>query len=243
MNDWTPPAPFTTKAELDAYFAQTPLPCLICGKPFNRLSHHVPRMHGMQLDDYRAAFGIPWGRGLITETVRQKQAAIMNQQREDGILPPAPPPEHIALIQSRAKQRRQVSASVVDVRSLHGLKMHGRTEKLAEADFEEYLRRIATGRTITEVGRDPDMMRRETFDVYCRKNSEFGAKVEKVLDDLPPAVHVRGQRVGKSLTALIMMMRDDHAMTWPEIGDVLGLKVGTVTGIYWRGKKPRTAEN
>lgn len=230
------PAPFRTKAELDAYFAQDPLPCLICGKSFTRLSHHIPRMHQMQPDEYRAAFGIPWGRGLISESLRQKQAAIMNQQRAEGILPAAPSPEHIALIQRLSKQRRQVAAAVEDARSLHGLEMHGRTEKLAHADFEEYLRRVATGRTITEVGRDSDMMRRETFDIYCRKNPAFNAKVEHVLDSLPPAVQVRGQRVGKSLTTLITIMRDEHAMTWPEIADILGLKTGTVGGIYRRGK-------
>lgn len=81
------------------------------------------------------------------------------------------------------------------------------------------------------------MMRRETFDGYCRHNPDFAAKVEYVLDALPPAVQVRGQRVGKSLTALITIMRDEHAMTWPEIAEILGLKTGTVGGIYRRGKQ------
>lgn len=236
------PAPFTTKAEVDAYFAQDPLPCLICGKPFVRLSHHVPRMHAMQADEYRATFGIPWGRGLISESLRLKQAGIMNEQRAAGILPRSPSPEHIARIQILAKHRRPTAACVKDALSLHGLEMHGRSERLALADFEEFLRRIATGRTITEVGHDPDMMARETFDTYCRRNPEFNARVEKVLDDLPPAVQVRGQRVGKSLTTLITIMRDEHAMTWPEIADVLGMKTSTIGGIYRRGKLANAAE-
>lgn len=198
---------------------------------------HVSGAHDLTADEYREQFGIPWGRSLISPSFKARQAEIMAQQRAEGKLPATPTPEHIAMLHERAKLRRSFVATVKNAQSRHALSLHGRAEKLSHADFEEYLRRIATGRTITEVGRDPDMMRRETFDSYCRENPEFKAKVEKVLDDLPPAVQVRGQCVGDSLKKLIVLMRETYQMTWPEIGQTLGLNENTPRGIYHRLKR------
>lgn len=190
----------------------------------------------MSTDEYREEFGIPWRRTLISPTLRTKQAAIMNQQKAEGILPHAPSPEHIARLITAAQNRRVSPASVTDVWVRHALSTHGQTERLSHKDFEEFLRRVSTGRTITEVGRDPDMMRRETFDTYCRRNPDFMRKVEDVLDGLPPAVQVRGQRVGKSLKRFIVILRELHQMSWPEIGFMLDMVEGTPRNIYHRLK-------
>jgi hypothetical protein len=231
------PKPFTSMAEIDAYFAQDPLPCLLCGKAYHGLHKHIQMGHKMNLDDYRVEFGIPWTRKLISPSLRAKQAAIMNDQRENGVIPSRPSDEHLAKLPGYSLEgRRPLQAVVRKAMSDHALHTHNRTEKLSHKDYEEFLRRIATGRTLTEVGKDSDMMWRETFVAYCRLHPEFNARVEEVLDNLPVNVQLRGQRTGKSFKQLIVFMREVQGKTWPQIASILSIHEANGRSTYHRLK-------
>lgn len=43
--------------------------CLICNKPFQRLGVHLTRIHGMRAVEYRARFGIPKNRPLLSNSL------------------------------------------------------------------------------------------------------------------------------------------------------------------------------
>jgi predicted transcriptional regulator len=60
---------FQTVEELDAYFDQDCLPCLLCGRSYRTLHTHLLKTHHMAADDYRARYGIPWTRGLLTKSL------------------------------------------------------------------------------------------------------------------------------------------------------------------------------
>jgi hypothetical protein len=222
---------FTTLEQVDAYFAQDPLPCLICGKAYKALHKHVQAGHHLHPDEYRAMFAIPWRRTLICNSMREHQAAIMNEQRERGILPSRPSDAHLQRLATTKFHRRPLVPSVRKAMSDHALSSHGREEKLNLADYSEYLRRIETGRTITEVGED-GLMCRETFETYCRRNPDFNAKVQEVLENLPAVVQVRGGRVGKKLRRELICLREEFEMEWPEIGEWLGLSDSKVRNLY-----------
>lgn len=237
ITEMNPDFKFQTMAEVDAYFAQDPLPCLICGGRYNSLHQHVYHTHKMKADEYKEQFGIPWRRGLISASMREKQSAIMNEQRAAGILPHSPSPEHLAKLAVALKNRRPTQKAVRNGMSVHALSTHNREEKLGPADYEEYLRRVASGKTISEVGKEGDLMRRETFDTYCRKNPEFKAKLDEVLDGLPYELQLRCQTVGKTLKTMIVLLRDGHGASWPEIGKALGIKESSGSSIYFRLRK------
>jgi|688.fasta_scaffold336989_2 hypothetical protein len=232
------PQPFTSMEEVDAYFAQDPLPCLICGKAYHGLYAHIQMSHKMLLDDYKSEFGIPWTRKLNSPSLKEKQAAIINEQRANGTIPLRPSDEHLAKLPIYVSENSRPLQSVVrKTRSDNALNIHNRTEKLKHEDYEEFLRRVATGRTLTEVGKDPDMMWRETFVSYCKLHPEFNAQVEEVLDNLPLSVQFRGQRSGKTYKQLVVFMREVQGKTWPQIASILSIPEGNANSTYFRLKR------
>ncbi|MGE5522367.1 MAG: MucR family transcriptional regulator [Rhodospirillaceae bacterium] len=56
---------FQTQEELDVYFSQSRLRCLLCGKSFAGLNQHLTRNHQMPAREYKIMFGIPLGYGLL----------------------------------------------------------------------------------------------------------------------------------------------------------------------------------
>jgi hypothetical protein len=80
--------PFKTRREVERYFGGKRIECLLCGEWFHRLSGHLATKHSISTDDYKHQFGLPWSRGLVSESSRAKSG--WNEQR-------------------RAKQRKLVS--------------------------------------------------------------------------------------------------------------------------------------
>ena len=227
---------FKTMEEVDTYFGQEKLICLICGKAYHSLHQHLFGTHEIPAAEYKKLYDIPWRRGLISQTLRGKQAKCMNRQRAEGVLPRAPTPEHIKkLILLSAINRRPVTSPTRNAQSKRALSEHGRTERWGKKDFEEYLRRIKGGRTVTEVGKDTDMPCREVFDAYKRANPEFDQKFEQIWDALPYEVQVRAQRTGERFKSQLITMRR-LGFTWPQIAHVMKVKEGTVRSAWHRLK-------
>lgn len=227
---------FETMEEVDAYYDAEKLTCLMCGHAYVALHVHLRNSHAMTADEYKEKYGIPWRRGLISKAHKDKQVRIINEQRAKGILPPAPTSAHIRkLIEAARTNRRPLQKPVRKAMSDHALKTHGRTERWGEEDFEEYLLRIQSGRTITEVGRDEDMPCREVFDTYKRENPDFRKKLEAIWDSLPYAVQVRGLRLGQRFKKELAALRQ-AGKTWPEISKILGVKESTARNAWHRLK-------
>jgi hypothetical protein len=71
-----------TPREAVAYLKMDPMPCLLCGRGFQKLGRHLPMVHGISAREYCEEFGIPWkwkgSTGLATLRQRDKQReAIM----------------------------------------------------------------------------------------------------------------------------------------------------------------------
>lgn len=95
--------PFASVAEVDAYFANEPLQCLLCGHHFKSLTTHL-RKHGYLPDEYRERFGIPYTRGLVTSDLIRRRSVILKDVRNalgEGRLE-----EIRAVARERSKSRR-----------------------------------------------------------------------------------------------------------------------------------------
>lgn len=64
------PAIFKTRQEIERYFGEKTIQCLLCGARFRRLGTHLAAKHGVSVDEYRRRFGLPWSRGLTSEASR-----------------------------------------------------------------------------------------------------------------------------------------------------------------------------
>lgn len=229
---------FKDMEEVREYFDRDKLTCLFCGREYISLHKHLLFSHDVTPEVYKETFGLPWRRGLISRVLKEKQAKTMNRQRKQGILPHAPSAAHIRKLRKSIVNRRPLVAAVREGQRQHALRTHGRTEKWGKKDFDEYLRRIRSGRTMTEVGRDEDMPCREVFDKQLRENPAFRRKFEKIWDRLPFEVQLRGQKTGPRFKNMVVMLRRE-GKTWPEVAGIMGVKAGTVSNTWHRLKRKR----
>jgi hypothetical protein len=130
------------EGQMETYFAQNGLLCLLCGRTYLALHLHLNKTHEMALDDYRARYGIPWTRGLVAKPLRDKQVANLKRILQDNRIPPSSP-EHITAMLEAAKSRRPQVPATIESLTRTALHIYRRRNKLAPKDFEEYLRQSA----------------------------------------------------------------------------------------------------
>ena len=116
------------------------------------------------------------------------------------------------------------------------LKVHGRKEKWGPHDFEEFLKRIATGLTPAEVERQDDMPGKAVFFRYLQANPAFKKKYQKIWDSLPHSVHVRASKLGTKFQKDVIKLRRQD-MDWPEIAEELGVNEHAARTTWHKLKK------
>jgi len=78
---------FQTQEELDRYFGEDSIVCLLCGNSFRKLGNHLIKAHSMTGDEYKAGFGIPWKTGLACTEFKDNLSEQMAERKRSGELP------------------------------------------------------------------------------------------------------------------------------------------------------------
>ena len=66
-------AKFITKNDIDEYFSNPEgIQCLLCGRSYKSLNGHLQAVHGISHEEYRARYGLPWRRGLVSPDILNK---------------------------------------------------------------------------------------------------------------------------------------------------------------------------
>jgi len=80
---------FITKDEINQYFSDPDgIQCLLCGRFFNNLSGHLNITHDISHEQYRARYGLPWRKGLISRKVSKKLSSILTKRIKNGSFKP-----------------------------------------------------------------------------------------------------------------------------------------------------------
>lgn len=77
---------FSNVEELNNYLNSEKITCLLCGKKFKSLGHHIMGIHQMSVDDYKEKYGIPFTRGLTSESTTLKHTINAKKKVEQGVL-------------------------------------------------------------------------------------------------------------------------------------------------------------
>ena len=80
---------FITKDEINQYFSDPDgIQCLLCGRFFNNLSGHLNITHDISHEQYRARYGLPWRKGLVSRKVSKKLSSILTKRIKNGSFKP-----------------------------------------------------------------------------------------------------------------------------------------------------------
>ena len=138
---------FSTREQIDQYFADKRITCLQCGRRFQSLEPHLRQVHQMTPDDYREMYAIPYKRGLCGvefSAIRSLRSTEMFANNEE--------------------RQRAALASAKAVQAEFGNQQRHKPEfwkkertKYTPDDFEEFLRRVSLGRSKNSVSKDDGM--------------------------------------------------------------------------------------
>ena len=228
---------FKTKAEIRAYLADDTVACLICGRHLTVLGSHLRARHGLDADAYRARFGIPQSCGLAGRRFRQGAQARMRGLHETGAI--VRPDADTARTRLTGKRRRRPPPAVrqADIEKL--LAIHGRDSQWTRADFDEFIRRVAQGRSVSAVGADADMPSRQTLFKYLASHPDAKGRYDRARQSQPLAVQVATRRAGPLYHQTVIRLRGS-GLTWAEIAAATGIKSSTLRNA-WRAMRPEPA--
>lgn len=213
--------------ELRKYFDKDKLTCLLCGQLCVQLAAHIGPAHGLTADAYKEQFGIPWTYGLAGKSFRERSALRLKALRRKGRLQSAPSRRHMRILSAATKKRRPTVEAVRDDSRRKLLAIHGKKETWASEDFEEFLRRVALGRTPSEVGRDDDMPGAKWFLGAAKRDAALGRRFRKLWESLPHAVHARAGKLGERFKRDVLRLKRRN-LTWNEIAAELGVSPSSV---------------
>lgn len=147
-----PPQPFS-KREIDEYFSNDLIQCLICGKSYRRLARHLI-LHDLVEDEYRDLYGLPYRTGLNGKLAHAAYSSAMCKRIKEGYQMPN-------LDEARAKAHRAAKHARfqpfrLEVARENISHSNGRDAYPQELAVE-VLKKVLTGRTIPSVCAGPGM--------------------------------------------------------------------------------------
>ena len=220
--------------EIRRYLDQPKLTCFLCGREYASLGAHLTRTHEMEADRYREMYGLPWSKSLAGKDWREVMGRSLKRTRARGKITRGPTPEHLRKMQRAARRRRPM---VEAARKALPAYPRNKRQKVTTAPeiMEEYLRRIGSGRTISEVGGDKDMPSLQSFYKHCSENPGFLRRFEAIWDRLPFAVQIRGHRTGPRFKKTVIALHR-KGKTWAEIGRIVGVRASVARKSWQRWK-------
>lgn len=226
---------FLTMDAVKDYFDRDKLVCLLCGREFVKLGSHVPQAHAITADDYKIRFGIPMKYGLGGKSFRAAARRKSRHLRKIGVIP-APSSEAIKRMLRARWKRRPFSRATREQLRERMARTHGRNAPWQRGDYEEFLRRVRSGRTARQVGQDRDMPSKAMFLWYLRRTPDLKREYDELWEDAPFADQVRANKTGERYCRTLVQLRLG-GKTWPQVASLMKLRESTVRNMWHKLKR------
>ena len=128
--------------EVDAYLAGETVTCLLCGRAFRSVGHHIVRAHAVSVEDYQDRFGIPRTRSLAGEETRAAFAASVTRSHEAGKLL-----AHVRQLAAQAGAHGEGSKRTKRLIAEQGVRRLGKEPSITHATVASIIATIESGVT------------------------------------------------------------------------------------------------
>lgn len=227
---------FTSIKEVHTYLDGEKVACLLCGRQYAALGGHITRIHQMTSDDYRQRYGIPYKYGLASKKFRAHAARRMKQMRKDGVVPYKPTRATMEKMWEARRNRRPITA-VTQQQNRDKLRgHHGNRKAWHKPDYEEFYRRVKSGRNPGEVGKDKDMPTRTAFLRYLKRDRALGKKYEALPEILSFPEQIRIRKTGERYRRTLVQLRLG-GNTWPQVAEIMRVKESHVRTMWYYLKR------
>lgn len=154
---------FECREEVDAYLSGDRITCLLCGRSYKILDTHLRGAHQIDSDEYRERYGLPYRRGLcsvgFSDNCTQRNRELWSKKSE--------------LLYEALGRAKEVQRQFGNPQRNKPKFWVNESIKYDRGVYEEFIRRVLTGRAISDVGNDPDMPFPNHVRWYMERDKEF----------------------------------------------------------------------
>ncbi len=210
---------FATPDQINEYFSESKITCLLCGKPFYILSDHLRAVHKITPDQYRGFYGIPCSRRLVGVEPKniEEQECVRTQLKngkhapkfsneifdeclnriETGRIPTevCKDPD-MPSYSSLGRYRKKNQDYDAKYQSILKFKNGRPAPKFSDEIFDEFLNRIKAGRTPKKIGKDLDMPSYDAWSRYRKKNKDYDARYKEMLEATSFSLQAKSRCLG-----------------------------------------------
>ena len=219
---------FTTKSEIEEYFSNPEgIQCLLCGRIFGTLNNHLQMIHDTSHEEYRARYGLPWRKGLVSRRVSKHLSDRLTKRIKDGSF--VPKPDNKAAVKKILEEgMRKDQPFFKKIKSDMTREHNQKNVKYGPKDYENVLsvmtqRKITLNRACMTEGL-PTKAR--VLD-YAAANPGFRKKLLDTYYDLPYAVQARADMFSPQFYEDLKRLKN-KGLSAKEIGKRLGISYKTV---------------
>ena len=219
---------FTTKSEIDEYFSNPDgIQCLLCGRIYKSLNGHLQIIHGASHEEYRARYGLPWRRGLVSQNVSKKISEALTRRIRNGTFKPNP--DNKIVVKSILEGgRRKDQPFITNIKAEEAKGLSKKNIRWSHKDYEKVLtvmleRKIA----LREACMDKSLPSTPTVLGYAESHPGFRKKLIDTYHSLPYVVQARADMFSPQFYKDLKRLRD-KGLSSKEIGKRLGVSYKTV---------------
>jgi predicted DNA-binding protein (UPF0251 family) len=220
---------FITKKEIDDYFSSPEgIQCLLCGRMFGTLNNHLQMIHDTTHEEYRARYGLPWSRGLVSKKVSNRLSEALTKRIENGSF--IPKPDHKAAVKRILEgARRKDQPFFKEIKSEMTRRSNQERVKYSHKDYENVLSVMLKRQiTLNQACMDKALPAKSRVLNYAEENPKFRKKMLDTYYALPYAVQARAVMFSPQFYEDLRRLKG-KGLSDTEIGERLGISNKTVS--------------
>lgn len=167
---------FESREAVDAYLSGDVIDCLICGNHFRSLEPHLSRSHDISADEYREKYGLPYRRGLCCDGFSKARSERAKRTFEENV-----DRQMSALAKAKAVQQK-----LGNPQRCKPVFWKKERTRFGPEHYEEFIKRVVSGRSVSDVSNDPDVPHSTHVYLYMKKNKGFAERYRAIIPLFAP---------------------------------------------------------
>ena len=172
---------FSSRQEVEHYFASDRLRCLLCGRWLLALGHHL-KTHSVSVREYKTRYGLPFNQGLTCRATRHLKSEVVTPEMRLKASKSAAIACEISAQTRRGKPLYR--APYLHQEAIDNMVRGRGTRRWGAHDFERVLAEIPRRKTLGEIWLNPDLPKRSLWNKYRRENPRYDQRVRRLVKQM-----------------------------------------------------------
>jgi hypothetical protein len=172
---------FNTRREVEEYFGGDALVCLLCGRSFRALGHHLDR-HAISVRDYKELYGLPFDRGLTSAACYHAKSQSVSEGVRLHLSRLSAVGSALAAKMARGKPLER--APFLREESINKMVTGRGMRRWNSEDFDRVLAEIPRQNRLQDIWPNPNLPKRSLWNQYRRENPQYDRRARSLIKQM-----------------------------------------------------------